>query len=164
MIHLAQTIPMAFSFESVGDFLNKAASAKRHERQAVQDGLEPYLDDPHVMAVPPALLDTIEALYIQHGDETFKQIALFCTGRWLQVHQDTLEQHVENEGMPEALLTVQDLTKIGIAFSLMQDVGSFGGDDSWRKMIKEAVGQLVLEGIEEKGLTADQWFKSMGHS
>jgi hypothetical protein len=41
---------------------------------------------------------------------------------------------------------------------IMEQVGSFGGDDSWRKMLRTIVGQSVLETIEEKGISFDSIF------
>jgi hypothetical protein len=41
---------------------------------------------------------------------------------------------------------------------VLEQVGSFGGDDDWRKMLRTIVGQSVLETIEEKGISFDSIF------
>ena len=75
-------------FSSVDDFLRKAASAKDEKRIAIDDSLAPLMDDPSIVGVPVELLDAIEHLLSAYGDEAFRQIALFCLGRWLSVHAD----------------------------------------------------------------------------
>ena len=73
-------------FSSVGDFLRQAATAKQDKRQAIDDHLEPFMEDPATVGIPPELATAIETLLEAHGDETYRQIALFCLGKWHQIH------------------------------------------------------------------------------
>jgi hypothetical protein len=60
--------------------------------------------------------------------------------------------------MSEALLTMNDLSKLSSVLQMLEQVGSFGGDDSWRKMLREVVGQSVLETLEERGSDPESFF------
>jgi type II restriction enzyme len=42
-------------FSSVGDFLRQAATAKQDKRQAIDDHLEPFMEDPATVGIPPGL-------------------------------------------------------------------------------------------------------------
>jgi len=145
-------------FSSVGDFLRQAATAKQDKRQAIDDQLEPFMEDPSTVGIPPDLAAAIETLLEAHGDETYRQIALFCIGKWHQAHCEILQQHIENDGTSEMLMVMSDLSKLSTVLMLSDQVGSFGGDDNWRKMLRTIVGQSVLETIEEKGISFDSLF------
>lgn len=145
-------------FSSVGDFLRQAATAKQNKRQAIDDHLEPFMEDPATVGIPPDLAATIEALLETYGDETYRQIALFCLGKWHHAHCEVLQQHIENDGTSEMLMVMSDLSKLSTVLMLSEQVGSFGGDDDWRKMLRAIVGQSVLETIEEKGISFDSLF------
>jgi hypothetical protein len=69
-------------FSSVGDFLRQAATAKQDKRQAIDDQLMPLMEDPATVGIPPNLAAAIETLLEAYGDETYRQIALFCLGKW----------------------------------------------------------------------------------
>jgi hypothetical protein len=69
-----------------------------------------------------------------------------------------LQQHIENDGTSEMLMVMSDISKLSTVLMIMEQVGSFGGDDSWRKMLRTIVGQSVLETIEEKGISFDSIF------
>jgi hypothetical protein len=148
----------SMDFSSVGDFLRKAASAKQDRRKTIDENLAPFLEDPATIGIPPSLSESIEALLEQHGDETYRQVAIFCIGKWHSVHTDILQEHVDNDGMSEALLTMNDLSKLSSVLQMLEQVGSFGGDDSWRKMLRKIVGQSVLETLEEHGSDPESFF------
>jgi len=145
-------------FSSVGDFLRQVASAKQHQCQAIDEHLEPFMEDPATVGIPPMLATAIETLLEAHGDETYRQIALFCLGKWHKIHCEVLQQHIENDGTSEMLMVMSDLSKLSTVLMLSDQVGSFGGDDSWRKMLRVIVGQSVLETMEEKGISLDSLF------
>ena len=149
-------------FSSVGDFLRQAATAKQDKRQAIDDHLVPFMEDPGTVGVPPELGASIETLLEAYGDETYRQIALFCLGKWHQTHCSVLQQHIENDGtsqmLSEMLMVMSDISKLSTVLMIMEQVGSFGGDDDWRKMLRTIVGQSVLETIEEKGISFDSIF------
>lgn len=145
-------------FSSVGDFLRKAASAKQDKRKVIDENLAPFLEDPATIGIPPDLSECLEALMEEHGDETLRQVALFCIGKWHRVHAEILQQHIENDGISEALLTMSDLSKLSTVLMLLEQVGSFGGDEDWRKMLRHIVGQTLLEHLEEEGTDPDFFF------
>ena len=145
-------------FSSVGDFLRQAATAKQDKRQVIDDHLEPFMEDPATVGIPPDLATAIETLLETYGDETYRQIALFCLGKWHQAHCEILQQHIENDGTSEMLMTMGDISKLSTVLMILEQVGSFGGDDEWRKMLRTIVGQSVLETLEEKGISFDSIF------
>ena len=145
-------------FSSVGDFLRQAASAKQDKRNVIDEGLAPFLEDPATIGVPPSLSEALEALLEEFGDEAYRQAALFCTGRWHRIHTEVLQEHIDNDGMSEALLTMSDLSKLSTVLLLLEQVGSFGGDDQWRKMLRKIVGQSLLEHLEEEGTDPESFF------
>jgi hypothetical protein len=145
-------------FSSVNDFLQKASSVKNQERQLIDDELDPFLSDPATVGITPELSEAIDELKEKYGDEAYKQIGIFCLGKWLELHEEILQQHVQLETMDAALLTMNDITLITMAIQTLERVGSFGGDDDWRKMLKNIVGQSVLEKLEEDGLDAESFF------
>ena len=144
-------------FSSVGEFLRQASSSKDKDRQIIDEQLSPFLEDNSTVGVTPDLHAAIEEFVEKHGDEAYKQIGMFAIGRWARVHQEFLEQHVINEGMAEALMTMNDLSRITLALQTLEAIGSFGGDASWRAMLKNVVGQAVLENLEEQGIDPAQW-------
>ena len=149
-------------FSSVGDFLRQAATAKQDKRQAIDDQLIPFMEDPGTVGIPPDLATSIEALLEAYGDETYRQIALFCLGKWHQTHCSVLQQHIENDGtsemLREMLMVMSDMSNLSTVLMILEQVGSFDGDDDWRKMLRTIVGQSVLETIEEKGISFDSIF------
>lgn len=146
-------------FSSVSDFLRKAASSKERDREIIDEQLAPFLEDHSTVGITPDLHSTIENLVEKHGDEAYKQIGMFAIGQWAKVHQENLQQHVINEGMVEGLLTMNDLSKITLCLQTLEAIGSFGGDSSWRVMLKEVVGQAVLETLEEQGIDPAHWLQ-----
>lgn len=136
-------------FSSVDDFLRKAASAKDEKRIAIDDSLAPLMDDPSIVGVPVELLDAIEHLLSAYGDEAFRQIALFCLGRWLSVHADRVNDQTKTESWPEALHTMSDIGRLSSAMQTIEQIASFTGDEQWRKMLRSIIGQSVIEKLEE---------------
>jgi len=145
-------------FSSVNDFLKKATSAKSQERQLIDDELDPFLSDPATIGVTPELSEDIEALKEKYGDEAFRQIGIFCLGKWLEIHENILQQHIQTETMDAALLTMNDISKLTLAIQTIESIGSFGGDEEWKRMLKDIVGQSLLERLEEDGLDPVSFF------
>ena len=136
-------------FSSVNDFLRKAASAKEEKLQAIDNGLIDFIDDPSLVGVPLEVSETIEKLLYTYGDETFKQIGLFCLGKWLSVHSELIDDHIKNDCHNEALHTMNDIGKLSAAMQIVEQIGSFGGDDEWRRMLRQTISRCVLEKIED---------------
>ena len=145
-------------FQSVGDFLRKAAGAKTDVRQRISEEIAPVLEDPDTVGIPPELLESIDKLMVSHGDEAIRQTALFCLARWMQIHGEWLEQHQLTETMDAALLTVADATRLRVAMEMIGNIGSFGGDDSWRAMLNKTLTQEILEASEEDGIDLNTMF------
>jgi hypothetical protein len=145
-------------FSSVNDFLKKATSAKSSDRQLIDDELDPFLSDPATVGVTPELSEMIDGLKEKYGDEALKQIGIFCIGKWHEMHEEILQEHVQMETMDAALLTMNDITLLTVAIKTLEGIGSFGGDEDWRKMLKNIVGQSFLEKLEEDGLDAESFF------
>ena len=145
-------------FQSVGDFLRKAAGAKTDVRQRISEEIAPVLEDPDTVGIPPELLESIDKLMVSHGDEAIRQTALFCLARWMQIHGEWLEQHQLTETMDAALLTVADATRLCVAMEMISNIGSFGGDDSWRAMLNKTLTQEILEASEEDGIDLNTMF------
>jgi hypothetical protein len=145
-------------FSSVNDFLKKATSAKSQERKLIDEELDPFLSDPATVGITPDLSKAIDALEEKYGDEAYKQIGIFCIGKWLELHEEIMQQHIQMETMDAALLTMNDITLLTVAIQTLERVGSFGGDEDWRKMLKGIVGQSFLERLEEDGLDVESFF------
>jgi hypothetical protein len=143
------------AFNSVDEFLKAARAAKKTDKQQIADKLGPLLDDAATVAVPPDLLSSIEALVERYGDEALRSTAIFCLGRWAEVHQEWLEQHILMDNIESALWTMNDTAKLSLLIQNLAELGSFGGDDDWRAMLKRTVGQAVLENLEERGMSPD---------
>jgi hypothetical protein len=144
-----------FSFGSVGDFLKAVNSAKAHDRQTVSDRLATILDDQNTVSVPPSMSFAIDDLQERHGDETFRSIAMFCLGKWMETHHEIMQQHLEHGDMEAALWAMNDISKLSLVLRTIDETGSFGGDDSWRKMVKETVTSAVLDSCAERGISPE---------
>lgn len=141
------------SFNSVDDFLRAARAAKKEDETSIHEKLSVILDDAATFAVPPDFLEIIEEYLEDYGDEALKAISMFCLGKWIQVHQDMLQQHIAHDSMESALWTMNDLSKLSFLLQGIADLGSFGGDDQWKEMIKKTVGQAVMEHCEERNIS-----------
>lgn len=149
---------MNFPSDSVNDFLRKARGAKEYQRQIVDDELEPLLTDPSTYAVPPAVGKMIEDALEEWGDEALKQIGMVVIGKWLDVHNGLLQEHVDSQDFSAALLTMSDATKITTALRTLGDIGSFSGDEDYCASVRQQINQAVLEGIEEQGGSPEDFF------
>lgn len=149
---------MNFSFDSVDSFLQQAARAKQEQRDAIDNGLEPFLNDPATFAILPSLADLMDRHLEAYGDESLKQLAAVAIGKWIQLHQDWLQQHIEHEAAPEVAMTAADMTKLVQAVRLIEEVGSFGGDEDYRRAAKEQINQAILETLEDQGRDASEVF------
>jgi hypothetical protein len=145
-------------FQSVDDFLRKAMGAKSGDRQIIEEEVGVQLDDPAVVGVPDGIRDSIDSSLEEYGDEALRHIALFCLGKWMGIHEEMLEQHVQLDSTHPAVLTATDLATIANASKLLASVGSFGGDEEWRAMLKELTVQSVLEQCEEDNIDISTFF------
>lgn len=145
-------------FQSVDDFLRKAMGAKSGDRQIIEEEVGMQLDDPDLVGIPEDMVDAIDDAVEKYGDEALRHIALFCLGKWMGIHQEVLEQHVELDSTEAAVLTASDLTTLSNAGRLLASVGSFGGDEEWRAMLKEFTVQSVLEQCEEEHIDISTFF------
>lgn len=148
--------PEDASLDSVNDFLRKVQLAKSSSYEAVDEHLEPYMTDPATFAISPEISRLIDEEVESYGDEVLKQMSVFSLGKWLEYHQGFLQEHIANEATPEALLTMQDISTLNAALRLISEVGSFGGDEDYRKAKQKQIGQAILELIEEDGLLPEE--------
>jgi hypothetical protein len=132
--------------------------AKSGDRQIIEEEIGMQLDDPDVVGVPENMRASIEAALEEYGDEALRQIALFCLGKWMGIHEEILEQHVALDSTHPAVLTASDLTTLSNAGKLLASVGSFGGDEEWRAMLKEHTVQSILEECEEEHIDIGTFF------
>jgi hypothetical protein len=145
-------------FQSVDDFLRKAMGAKSNDRQIIEEEVGMQLDDPDLVGIPEDMVDAIDEAVEKYGDEALRHIALFCLGKWMGIHEEVLEQHIELDSIEPAVLTASDLTTLSSAGRLLSSVGSFGGDEEWRTMLKELTVQSVLEQCEEEHIDIGTFF------
>ena len=139
------------SFDSVNEFLRKTREAKNAYRPEVEECLSETFEDPHVIAVPPALGEIIEDLTEKYGDEALRQIALFCMGKWFGIHTSCIEDLVNTESIHEALSTTMDATKISQCTTMLELVSSFSGVEDWKEMVKELAVGAVNDSLNERG-------------
>lgn len=137
------------SFSTVDEFLRAASAAKAERLQAVSDSISPHLDDHGTVGLPPALAQTIEGLLEQHGDEVYRQVALFALGKWFELHVGMSEEHFANDNPEFGASAIMDATRISDALHLLAELRSFGGSQSWKEMLNETLSQFILENIEE---------------
>lgn len=142
---------MSFSFSSVEDFLKKAKDAKVKQRPEVEQRVRDYLDDPHLIGVAPEMADLINSLMERYGDESLRQIGLFCLGKWFAVHGGVIEELTQNEQMPAAFAATMDATRISDAIALLETVGSFGGDSDWKQMLYQSLVSTVNDAMNQHG-------------
>lgn len=149
---------MDFSFDSVGKFLQQVQGAKAKKKQVVEDALEPLLSDPDTFAISPVIGKLVDKEVEGYGDEALRQICIVVLGKWIDFHRGFLEEHVQNDAVPEALLTMRDVSILTTAIKLLEQVGSFGGDDDYRQAMHKQINQAVLEQIEEMGKDPEEVF------
>ncbi len=142
---------MSFSFSSVEDFLRKTRDAKTKQRPEIDERVRDYLEDPHLVGVAPVIADMLDDMLHKYGDESIRQIALFCLGKWFSIHAGVIEDLVKNEQVPAAMSSSMDAARISDAIALHESVGSFGGDDDWKKMLHETLVSAVNDAMNQKG-------------
>jgi hypothetical protein len=148
----------SFSFDSVSHFLQQVEGAKSRKRQAVEEGLEPLLTDPATFAMSPEIATLVDKEVERYGDEALKQICIVALGKWLDYHQGILQEHIDNDAMAESLMTLRDISTLNIALRLLEEVGSFGGDEDYRSAMRKQINQAVLEKLEETGRDPEEVF------
>ena len=144
-------------FSSVNDFLKAARSAKQDQKERINDIIEPFMDHPGTVGITPALSEEIEKLFESYGDECLRSTAMFCIGKWLNVHRGVLEEHRKQGEMEGALFVMSDISKLALVLRTLEDISSFGGDDGWRQMLKKIVSQVVMELCEERGIKPEDY-------
>lgn len=153
---------MNFSdLNSVEEFLRKTDAARQSKRDAVEDGLRAYIEDPSTIGVTPELGETIQGLVESYGDEVFRQLAIFCIGKWLDVHAEIAKDHCKTDSIPELIATTSDATRLGVVMQTLEQVSSFSGDQHWRKMLCSHVAETIIDDFEERGLDPMTVFKNI---
>lgn len=142
---------MSSSFSSVEDFLRKAREAKTSQRPDVEEFITDHFEDPHLIAIPPEMGETISGLTEKYGDEALRQIALFAMGKWFAIHTSYIEELMANENHHAALSTTMDATRISQCITILETVGSFGGSDEWREMVRELAIGAVNDAFNQQG-------------
>ena len=136
-------------FSSVNDFLRQAVAAKEDKRQAISDSIAPSLQDHGLVGIPPKLANSLESMLERYGDEAYRQVALFCLGKWFELHHGMFEELIgEEPGM--ACSCLMDATRIADALHLLSEINSIGGDGGWRNMLSQTLSQHILEELEEE--------------
>lgn len=152
-------LPMdSFSFDSVSHFLQQVEGAKNRKRQAIDEGTEPFLADPGTFAMSPEIAKLVDEEVEKYGDEALKQIGIVALGKWVDYHQGILEEHINNDAMAESLMTLKDISSLNIALRLLEEIGSFGGDEDYRRGIRKQINQAILEKLEEAGRDPEEVF------
>jgi hypothetical protein len=136
-------------FDSVDQFLRQAIAAKDGKREAISKSISPGLQDHGTVGIPPKLAASIEAMLQKHGDETYRQIALFCLGKWFELHIGMFEELIGEEPSM-ACSCLMDATRIADSLHLLSEINSIGGDGGWKPMLEETLSQHILEEIEEE--------------
>lgn len=144
---------MEFSdLNSVDDFLRKTGAARKTTLSAVEEGLRSYIEDPSIIGVTPQLGELIADLVESFGDEVYRQVAIFCLGKWLEIHSNIATAHWENSSVPELIVVTADSTRLSTAMQAVEGIASFSGDKEWREMLCKNVASSVLSDFEENGL------------
>jgi hypothetical protein len=138
-----------FTFSTAEAFLREAAAAKQNKRDAISASIAPHLADHGTVGIPPQLHQGIDKLLERYGDEAYRQVALYCLGKWFEAHTEAAEDLFATGRMPEAVACMMDATRISDSLHLVCEVGSLGGDQDWKIMLEEELSQAILEHIEE---------------
>ena len=136
-------------FSTVNEFLRQAAQAKSGRRLAISSNVEAGLSEPGAVAVYPELGELIDALFIEYGDEVYRQLALYLLGKWFEFHVGKTDESFMQEDLAGGCSNLMDSTRISDAMHLLSEVSSFSGDDEWKTMVGEKISQAILEEIEE---------------
>ena len=138
-----------FTFSTAEAFLREAAAAKQGKRDAISASIHPHISDHGTVGIPPELHQAIDGFLCTYGDETYRQVALFCLGKWFETHTEAAEDLFATGQMPEAVACMMDATRISDSLHLICEVGSLGGDQDWKIMLEKELSQAILEHIEE---------------
>jgi hypothetical protein len=136
-------------FSSVNDFLRQAVAAKDSKRQAISASITPDLQDHGMVGIPPRLANTLESMLQSYGDEAYRQVALFCLGKWFEMHIGMFEELIGEEPSM-GCSCLMDATRIADSLHLLSEINSIGGDKGWRDMLSETLSQHILEELEEE--------------
>ena len=136
-------------FSTVEDFLKQAVAAKDGKREAIGQAISPGLQDHGTVGIPPKLAATIEAMLKKYGDESYRQIALFCLGKWFELHIGMFEELIGEEPSM-ACSCLMDATRIADSLHLLGEINSIGGDGGWKPMLEQTLSQHILEELEEE--------------
>jgi len=137
------------AFSTAEAFLREAAAAKQSKRDAISDAIAPHLHDSGTVGVPPALHRTIQELVERYGDAVYRELALYAMGKWFELHCEAAEDLFQTGSFPEGCACLMDSVRISDGMHLVCEVGSLGGDDSWKAMLEQELSQAILETIEE---------------
>lgn len=144
---------MEFSdLNSVEDFLRKTGEARKSKLNDVEERLRHYIEDPSTIGVTPELGEMIQDLVAEHGDEVFRQVSIFCLGKWLEVHSDIALAHWNDKRVPELVAVTADSARLASAMQAIEAIGSFSGDQEWREMLCQNVANTILSDLEERGI------------
>jgi len=149
-LHIAIFLPLD-DFSTVNDFLRQATAAKDGKRQAIGAVISPDLQDQGLVGIPPELASTIEEMLQSYGDEAYRQVALFCLGKWFELHIGMFEELIGEEPSM-ACSCLMDATRVADSLHLLSEINSIGGDKGWRTMLEQTLSQHILEELEE-----EQW-------
>lgn len=138
-------------FSTVDDFLRQAAQAKSGRRAAITSNVEASLSEYGAIAVYPKFAELIDALVQAYGDEAYRQIALYCLNKWFESHVVSVDTSFSQEDLAGGCSNLMDATRISDAMHLLTEVHSFSGDEDWKAMVSDKIGQAILEEIEELG-------------
>lgn len=136
-------------FSTVEDFLKQAVAAKDGKREAIGQAISPGLQDHGTVGIPPKLAATIEAMLQKYGDESYRQIALFCLGKWFELHIGMFEELIGEEPSM-GCSCLMDATRIADSLHLLGEINSIGGDGGWKPMLEQTLSQHILEELEEE--------------
>lgn len=136
------------AFSSVDDFIKKAQAVRSDRKNNIAASISPHLDEHGTVGIPPSLAKTIDQLVFTHGDEAYRQIALFALGKWFETHTSLVEEMFVNDQLMEGCSCLMDATRISDALHLIAELGSFGGDDSWKEMLQETISEAILKKFE----------------
>lgn len=102
-----------------------------------------------MVGIPPRLANTLESMLQSYGDEAYRQVALFCLGKWFEMHIGMFEELIGEEPSM-GCSCLMDATRIADSLHLLSEINSIGGDKGWRDMLSETLSQHILEELEEE--------------
>ena len=114
----------------------------------MHEWVQDFVNDPSMVGVPVEMAEEVTRLLEKYGDEALRQIALFALGKWYAVHTGVVQQMVATEDTAAAIAAAMDAARVNTTVQTLESIGSFGGDDDWRKMLSETI---VSEMDERQG-------------